>query len=387
MILDAETGRDRHRRRRHGQGAGVLPDAAGVAVPAGRTTSRTWRPCCPAGCGSRSTPRRRSASFHPEEGRHGRPGGPVVRAARRRGGRRRVRAARRGRPPQRAGAVRRVLGPALRDGPRPGRHRRRPVRAKSWRRGGLRAPVPPSPAPSHTDSDRRHPPSVRRGQRRLGCDSLLEGTGGSGATRAGETPAKRADVAGQVVVGRRTPCGRPHRRGRRPPAAAPSPGGTAAPGAAPRARSRTRRRCAGAGCGRSSSSASAVSAAAAATSRTAAARMRGQAARRAVAATAPPAPDRVARRVGASRDRAAGTGRGSSASSGTRASRSASAGTPSSAGSTPGWNRSPHAVPSRGPLVGVRRGVGTGDEQLPAGPDQVHAAVGQHVDQLGRPTP
>ncbi len=41
-----------------------------------------------------------------------------------------------GRPPQRAGAVRRVLGTALRDGPRPGRHRRRPVRAASGRRGG-----------------------------------------------------------------------------------------------------------------------------------------------------------------------------------------------------------------------------------------------------------
>ena len=38
-------------------------------------------------------------------------------------------AAHRCRTPRRAGAVRRVLGDAVRDGPRPGRHGRRPVRA------------------------------------------------------------------------------------------------------------------------------------------------------------------------------------------------------------------------------------------------------------------
>ena len=71
-----ETGRDRHRRRRHGRrwsstGCWVWPSRQG------RTTSRTWRPCCPAGCGSRSTPRRRSRLPPGVEGRHGRPGGPA----------------------------------------------------------------------------------------------------------------------------------------------------------------------------------------------------------------------------------------------------------------------------------------------------------------------
>ena len=60
------------------------------------------------------------------------------------------------------------------------------------------------------------------------------------------------------------------------------------------------------------------------------------------------------------------------------------AGMSSRAGSTPGWNRRPVAATPGRARVRVRRGVRAGDEQLRAGPDEVHAAVGEHVDHLGR---
>ena len=53
-------------------------------------------------------------------------------------------------------------------------------------------------------------------------------------------------------------------------------------------------------------------------------------------------------------------------------------------GQNPGKEPQPARRDARPPLERVRRGVRPGDEQLRAGPDEVHAAVGQHVDHLGR---
>ncbi len=59
------------------------------------------------------------------------------------------------------------------------------------------------------------------------------------------------------------------------------------------------------------------------------------------------------------------------------------AGRPSSAGSRPGAKRRPALRTPGSPAGRVRAGVGPGDEQLRAGPDQVHAAVGQHLERFG----
>ena len=53
-------------------------------------------------------------------------------------------------------------------------------------------------------------------------------------------------------------------------------------------------------------------------------------------------------------------------------------------GQNPGKEPQPARRDARPPLERVRRGVRPGDEQLRTGPDEVHAAVGQHVDHLGR---
>ena len=53
-------------------------------------------------------------------------------------------------------------------------------------------------------------------------------------------------------------------------------------------------------------------------------------------------------------------------------------------GQDPGEEPQPAGRDARRPLERVRRGVRPGDEQLRAGPDEVHAAVRQHVDHLGR---
>ncbi|CAA9380919.1 MAG: putative quinone binding protein, partial [uncultured Pseudonocardia sp.] len=123
-------GRHRDRRAGPGRDARVLP-------PAGPARARR-RP----GRGARGGPARRGAADVRHRGgpagvpprldaapARGWPGGAGGAGARPRGRGRAARAGDRRRPPQRAGTVRRPLGPALRDGARSGRHRRRPLRA------------------------------------------------------------------------------------------------------------------------------------------------------------------------------------------------------------------------------------------------------------------